>query len=311
MPPPPPPQPAHEPITPTPRKKKRTVSQAELSSLGSPTSPATRAQQPVQQVSFIPLTITLLLTHTQTLARDKFRCAISGLKSCTEVAHIYPHSMHPEGRLKKSVAVFWDLLLCFWGRQQFEEWHSCVIPNGIDVPSNMLLLQPTLHGLWSRGRYALKPISKTADGKSFEVQFWWLKANPRSERVDLTSRPDISHDENEPTFIAVTRPPTFVTPQILKSGDTFVWTTDDPTARPLPSFALLHLQWHLQRIAAIAAAGEQLDSDGESDDDDEEVFDPLEALHEEDKRRQAGLELGSTSKLPNRAADPGIQPFIT
>ena len=79
-------------------------------------------------------------------------------------------------------------------------------------------------------------------------------------------------------FIAVAHPPPYSTPHILKLGDTM-------TARPLPLFILLYLQWHLQRIAAIAIAREELDSNGESNDDDEAAFDPLEALYDEDERR--------------------------
>jgi hypothetical protein len=55
----------------------------------------------------------------------------------------------------------------------------------------------------------------------------------------------------------------------MQSGDVFTVTTDDPLNRPLPSWDLLLLIWHLTRIAAMQGAGEDSDDDpGEDSDDD-------------------------------------------
>lgn len=53
----------------------------------------------------------------------------------------------------------------------------------------------------------------------------------------------------------------------MRSGDIFTVTTDDPLNRPLPSWNLLLLMWHLTRIAAMQGAGEDSDDDLLSDDD--------------------------------------------
>lgn len=44
----------------------------------------------------------------------------------------------------------------------------------------------------------------------------------------------------------------------IKSGDLFELTTDDPEARPLPSMALLEMQWFLQRVMGMAGAADEL-----------------------------------------------------
>ena len=49
------------------------------------------------------------------------------------------------------------------------------------------------------------------------------------------------------------------TEQKLCSGDLFYFETSDPEELPLPRFALLQMQWHLQRIAALSGAAEVSD----------------------------------------------------
>lgn len=40
----------------------------------------------------------------------------------------------------------------------------------------------------------------------------------------------------------------------IQSGDVFTFTTPDPMRLPLPSFKLLEMRWHFQRIAALQGA---------------------------------------------------------
>lgn len=44
----------------------------------------------------------------------------------------------------------------------------------------------------------------------------------------------------------------------LRSEDTITMKTDDPTLKPLSSFALLEMQWKLQRLAAMSGNANQL-----------------------------------------------------
>lgn len=54
---------------------------------------------------------------------------------------------------------------------------------------------------------------------------------------------------------------------ILQSGGLITVTTDDPQSLPLPSFEILHLQWILHRVRALAAAAGPDDEFGDDDDD--------------------------------------------
>jgi len=53
--------------------------------------------------------------------------------------------------------------------------------------------------------------------------------------------------------------------QLIRSGDMFTLTTDDPDKKPLPSFKLLELQWILQKITAMSGDDGEPSSDSSSD----------------------------------------------
>lgn len=52
------------------------------------------------------------------------------------------------------------------------------------------------------------------------------------------------------------------------SGDTIVFQTDDPEQRPLPSVALLEMQWTLHRVLAMSGAADAPDPEGMETDSD-------------------------------------------
>jgi hypothetical protein len=60
----------------------------------------------------------------------------------------------------------------------------------------------------------------------------------------------------------------------IKSGDTFVFkTANNPNTHPLPSFSLLRMQWHLNRIVSMCGAADVYDS-GNDDEDNHCEFTP-------------------------------------
>jgi hypothetical protein len=52
----------------------------------------------------------------------------------------------------------------------------------------------------------------------------------------------------------------------IKSGDTFALRTVNPITHPLPSFELLEMQWHLNRIVSMSGAADIYDDDDDDDD---------------------------------------------
>ena len=45
-------------------------------------------------------------------------------------------------------------------------------------------------------------------------------------------------------------------PKLVRTGDNFEMTTDDPLARPLPNMEVLSMQWKLQRVLGMRGAAE-------------------------------------------------------
>ena len=135
----------------------------------------------------------------------------------------------------------------------------------------MICLSPNLHRLWNLAKFAMKPVDPP-NNRTVRVQFFWLHSlrgirleNP----LDLLTRPNLTP----------TQPPCGEQTN-LASGDIIELTTDDPETKPLPSLALLGMQWVLTRLAAMCAARESLGMfyDGDDDDDDDDYpLDEVEA----------------------------------
>jgi hypothetical protein len=96
------------------------------------------------------------------------------------------------------------------------------------------------------------------------VKFHWLPKYNYSSEVDISTPPKSSESSDS-------RPKpklyNFYTDQVISSGQLISLTTDDPEERPLPHFALLEMQWMLQRVAAMSGAAEIYNDFNYNDDD--------------------------------------------
>ena len=54
-------------------------------------------------------------------------------------------------------------------------------------------------------------------------------------------------------------------PQLIRSGDVIIFTTDDPEKLPIPSIDLLDMQWALHRATALSGAAEATDEELDPD----------------------------------------------
>ena len=171
---------------------------------------------------------------------------------------------------------FWNVLRCFWPPERINSWREAILPSGPDSCINMICLSPNLHRLWNLAKFAMKPVD-APNKRTVRVQFFWLHSlrgirleNP----LDLLTRPNLTP----------TQTPCEARTDgsgILASGDIIELTTDDPETKPLPSLALMEMQWVLMRLAAMCAAGERLgmsyDGDDDDDDDDDYPLDEVDA----------------------------------
>jgi hypothetical protein len=161
-----------------------------------------------------------------------------------------------------------------WGEEQTQKWHNAVFstPAKTEIVENLICLSAPLHMLWGQGLMGLQPISMSDDKTTLTLQIYWFQdrtstsSNPRAqELVSLLEVPSLDFRLEDADIFrysnALTNTP-------ICSGDELILTTDNPKIRPLPSFALLDLQWKLQRVAALSGAAEPRDDwpDDESSD---------------------------------------------
>ncbi|TAQ91193.1 hypothetical protein B7494_g486 [Chlorociboria aeruginascens] len=210
--------------------------------------------------------------------RDNFSCVLTGVE-VIEVAHIYPHhSLKREEDKGAPRHIFWASLRLFWSEEKVATWEAKLFPQGIHKKGqeeiyNLISLAPTVHALWGRGLFALKPIFESDDKKTLIVQFFWQKKQGGLlPRMSLTTKPTSTQDLEQITgahggHIWLCDKNN----KRIQSGDYFELQTDDPIQKPLPSFELLELQWYLHRIQGMAGAVDvdwdevylDLDSDSE------------------------------------------------
>ena len=164
---------------------------------------------------------------------------------------------------------FWQTLGVFWSEEKVDAWKRAVMgKKGTESPMNMLTLSHTVHQLWGACFFALKPIR--ASKHRLVVEFHWLQPRSKGKKhimVNARICPDCLAEIDSPgQHIRLIDCPSG---KIITSGTRIAIKTDDPQKRPLPSFALLEMQWNLQRVAALSGMAEWRDqSYGDSDSDD-------------------------------------------
>lgn len=214
--------------------------------------------------------------------RDEHRCVLLRTP-LHEVAHIFPRSMiNPKKprNLDGSIPDFWKLLDFFYEPERLNRWRAQIFrdPSNPSKTSdgchNMICLDSAAHDLWARGLFALHPVVLFDDQKEITVQFFWQRkpSHHRLESVDLLNPPLSVRDltSGDGTFLYVPDEEDETKGKKIKSGDIFIFKTANPETHPLPSFDLLEMQWHLNRIVSMSGAAAVYDeSDDDNDDDDE------------------------------------------
>jgi hypothetical protein len=233
--------------------------------------------------------------------RDNFSCVLTGIK-IIEVAHIYPHHSMKQKEEDKSAPrhAFWDVLRAFWSKEKVTNWEAKLFPQGISEKGqeevyNLISLAPTVHAIWGRGLFALKPISESDDKKTLTVQFLWQeKQEGHFPKIDLTTTPISTKGLEQTAGVWLFDK----NGKKIQSGDYFELQTDDPIQKPLPSFELLELQWFLHRIQGMAGAADvEWPSLSDSGSDISDVELPDLELGEEDLSLLSSQPLSSPTSL--------------
>ncbi|EEP81424.1 predicted protein [Uncinocarpus reesii 1704] len=182
-------------------------------------------------------------------SRDNTRCVVTHMPEIVEVAHIYPYPMSSLPRNDS----FWGSLQVFWSEERIKQWKAAVFTErSTKACYNLITFDPLVHACWGRALFALKPLDVAEDQKSMQVQFFWLRNYPRRPAQSITSRPELpaSLDGNLADLCLFD----CITDKVIVSGTVLTLHTDDPETKPLPSIALLEMQWFLHRLTAMSGA---------------------------------------------------------
>lgn len=123
-----------------------------------------------------------------------------------------------------------------------------------------------MHRLWCKARFALEPVEVSEDKTSLTARFWWLPLRTYSNWVRVSGAPSLPSDLDASPFNAKLWD--CVPEERIRSGHLLMTTTPDPESMPLPSFELLHMQWVLNRVAAMSGAADVSEEYVEFSDDD-------------------------------------------
>lgn len=193
---------------------------------------------------------------------------VTGASETTQVARIVSFDP-PEEPLISSIA---SALGLFWEEKTIQKVRSFLRdPESIE---NSILLSPNAHACWKKKLFALKPLSASDDGKTLQLQLFWLCPDGLDNLMLTTS----VVPENAATAWFCIPPPTFRRdvecgyrkradgnlPYVklfhdqsgmpIPSGHVITLMTSDPDGLPLPMYETLELQWNLQRFIALATA---------------------------------------------------------
>ncbi|KAL2004736.1 hypothetical protein VTN00DRAFT_3264 [Thermoascus crustaceus] len=176
---------------------------------------------------------------------------------------------------------FWVNLRTFWPDEIINKWQKAVFTKKkTEVCENLIILSPSAHAYWTKALFALKPLDVAADGKSMDVQLFWLQPYKRLRFIPLVTRPELPDDlEGSVDNVKLLN---HLTDQRLCSGNVITLRTNDPEKKPLPRKELLEMQWLLHRLTALRGGAEVISTYYDSDDDNNldyvNVLDKIEEL---------------------------------
>lgn len=212
--------------------------------------------------------------------RDERRCQLihCGEMGC-EVAHIIPSKLYGNALEQHHFDSIWNWLEAFWGEGKVSKLQDLIAEGSemrVHQVHNLITLDMKLHHFWDHGLVALRPVSRNKDETEMQIAFHWL---PLKKQFEGRSHYDgvriNTHPLKDPKFrpVRTAGGDNYITichedesSKCVTSGDIFTLKTTDKKERPLPSFDLLELRWHLSRIAVTQWADEDQDIGEESDD---------------------------------------------
>ncbi|KAH8434159.1 uncharacterized protein LDX57_011797 [Aspergillus melleus] len=214
----------------------------------------------------------------EAVERDKRQCVLTGF------APAFAYEIFPDALKIDSLPEFWELLPVLFDRETVCKWKEAAFPDPANpttcIPQHLISLSPNLYHIWSKGLCAFKPISVSADQKELEIEFHWLprEAHGPLDDVNLDQTPLSSAglEGVDGAYLHAFKGP------LIKTGDRFLLTTENPETHPLPSFPLLEMSFKLSWIVSLSAVKEP--SWGQEDVDSHPLEEDIDSLLAEERR---------------------------
>ncbi|CAG8428218.1 unnamed protein product [Penicillium salamii] len=197
-------------------------------------------------------------------------------------------------------------LQIFWGEEKANEWKGLILRDdetvGVHRVCNLMTLDSVLRTYWDEGLVAFRPVSVNKDQTEMQIAIHWLPLRKYLDEENMRRRDKVILTENplkDRRFLPKRTPGEGYylcvfeedgTPVSISSGHIFTVKTTDSKERPLPSFELLELRWHLSRIGAMQGSPKD-EEDDRADDESSDEYDD-------------GYRDGCPDKIENETEDP-------
>lgn len=201
----------------------------------------------------------------QARARDHNMCLLTAHgRSTIESVHIMPGSLNGQVSGELHYTTAWAELKLFWGKDKAQEWRNRLEEGDlIDTEKvyNVMTLDSQVKDYWEKGLIAFRPIRVNRDQTEIQIAFHWLpykRSLGEIHQIHILPiedppfrgpeyRPSEGEQREDGSHVIIHAE----TGKKICSGHVFTVRTDDKEHRPLPSFELLELRWHLSRIAVM------------------------------------------------------------
>ncbi|KAJ6155551.1 hypothetical protein N7470_006117 [Penicillium chermesinum] len=204
-------------------------------------------------------------TRNAACLRDRHRCALTGKRNF-RLACIVPSWAHgivlDEMRWSGERTV-WNTIYEYWDRETADRWFKAaftshrmgVLP--VDNSSNLICLNTELALAWELGVAAFRPLLISNERSKLVIEFHWLAVEDVNSGDFLDAETDMRKVPTPTKGLSsyeglCARHRYSKGRALIKTGDRFYLTTDDPVLRPLPSFDLLELSFYMRRLIALS-----------------------------------------------------------
>lgn len=174
--------------------------------------------------------------------RSKSCCITSNFEP-VEIAHIVPLHIGGRDMEERNNRRFWKVMRFFFDEQRVNSWMAATA-NPLEL-ANLMCVSGNVQGLYESARFALRPIFQGQNRTA--ALFYWLPHTEYSMR-GLQAWPVYNANQQCSPFGCTLFD--CATGRKIRSGSVVEFKTADRMKYPVPSWAILDMQWTMQRITA-------------------------------------------------------------